>query len=1272
MPNCPDCGSSMVLRTAKRGNHAGNQFWGCSNFPRCRGIKNFESGEAEEPSTKSNTKKNQATHLSQSVTWLENAKRDHWVCDYTTVGSIPFTVSKTEFKYDLSIGRALSQCMLLTDREASRINSNKAQLAISAILLKILRRGSMALTMPDIEQSALNQAGLLTQTIPLTEKSGEFGFEWKDTRQSKVDPQSLLRQYSRREKFSPSEHLDVGGEVFDSPLEDKFYNEILPKSCIDDPRHWITPQAPLDIILSARGLQDTSSAGGRRVDFLFYHPFGHPLVIEIDGEEHIENIDTDNQRDEALEKIGIKVLRITNDEIEKGKGTKLENLIESINICLTKQTEGGASKEIEEFILDCTRATQLQYAILKAVQYGWLSANDNWDIEITNGSTISNSAIAESARLMLCLDRIYKLETAPKKIRCYKNGHLMESFEREGISYKEIEASNPINSECVTNLLTISLEHYSSPNAKIPKNSNSGESGNSPDMIIRPAFLPVSLAVTDDYRQPRLNSTLDDLQELSPPLTSLLQAIFRKNNFREGQLPAIRNALCGLDSVVLLPTGAGKSIIYQLAGLLLPGVTITIDPLVALIEDQIDGLEQYGITRALGLSANTLTQGNRESILNGIEKGEYFFILMSPERLQSPDFRNTLISLSQTTTVNMAVIDEAHCVSEWGHDFRPSYLHLSRNLRQFCRDSNGDPPPLLALTGTASRAVLRDMLADLQVSTDNDKALIKPQSFDRKELNYEIKRVSPGAESASLRGIINSLPNDFGYPIGDFFSSHGSKTNAGIVFTRYVNGNDGLVNLERELKTILPCDIALFSGSKPKGLQGDWEAEKRRYAKEFKRNQRPLLIATKAFGMGIDKPNIRYTIHYGMPSSLESFYQEAGRAGRDRNSAKAYIIFSEFDSDQTDSILDPNKDIEVIREMLDSARRDSRDDATKALWFHLNSFQGIEEEMMAVKEILGRLNSIDQRINQTIPFDPTSRTIQEKAIYRLLQCGVIEDYTVDFGSRQFDLHILKYARERCIFDILSYIQSSQPGRTSDIQRKLREVPNNDTKETIADLVRVYITFTYEVIEKSRRRSLQESIRAARESKTDVDFRERILYYLSEGVGAETFQELIDKQSIDWVDWFKFLEKINNPVEAGEIRGISIRFLESYPDHPGLLIVRGLAESRCNDPEPILIGQSIVSACQLGKEKYGLSNENVDHLIEKLHHTAKESIKALQAPLAYASYKVNVEDYTDEIDPLLEDLSHENDTAKRIYHTHRLQNIVDKSASLIDKLEQQFN
>ena len=209
-------------------------------------------------------------------------------------------------------------------------------------------------------------------------------------------------------------------------------------------------------------------------------------------------------------------------------------------------------------------------------------------------------------------------------------------------------------------------------------------------------------------------------------LRFFLRHVFRKRDFWDGQVRVIARLLQGKDTIVLLPTGGGKSLTYQLSGLLLPGMTLIIDPLVSLMTDQAENLETAGID-LVGFISSQLDPAEKEASLRDMEAGRLAFTFISPERLQIQEFRNQLQTVVARFPVSLAVIDEAHCVSEWGHDFRPSYLHMPLNLQRYCSNGDGRKPTLAGLTGTASFAVLTDIQMEMQI-TDED-AIVLPKSF---------------------------------------------------------------------------------------------------------------------------------------------------------------------------------------------------------------------------------------------------------------------------------------------------------------------------------------------------------------------------------------------------------------------------------------------------------------------------------------------------------------------------------------------------------------
>ncbi len=370
-------------------------------------------------------------------------------------------------------------------------------------------------------------------------------------------------------------------------------------------------------------------------------------------------------------------------------------------------------------------------------------------------------------------------------------------------------------------------------------------------------------------------------------LKRLLQIVFRKRDFKDDQLKAISRLLRGDSAIVLLPTGGGKSLIYQLVGMLLPGMTVIVDPIIALMDDQVYNLRRMGIDRIEGISSQLTPKAKKakDEVLQRMAGGELSYVFISPERLQSEEFRVQLQQAKSYVPISLAVVDEAHCLSEWGHDFRPAYLRLPQNLQNYCKDKDtGAFPTLAALTGTASYAVLEDMQAELELNDED--AIIRPASFCRSELHFDVRQVSPESRAAELQLVREEMPGRWNLDSKEFFQSGcGNGTDCGLVFCPHVDGNMGVVAVAAELG-----HANFYAGKRPKGFEGDWDKHKQDMQSRFIRSEIQELIATKAFGMGIDKPNIRYAVHFVAPSSVEQLYQEAGRAGR--NGKKGYALWT--------------------------------------------------------------------------------------------------------------------------------------------------------------------------------------------------------------------------------------------------------------------------------------------------------------------------------------------------------------------------------------------
>ena len=515
------------------------------------------------------------------------------------------------------------------------------------------------------------------------------------------------------------------------------------------------------------------------------------------------------------------------------------------------------------------------------------------------------------------------------------------------------------------------------------------------------------------------------------------------------------------------------------------------------------------------------------------------------------------------------------------------------------------------------------MLVDLGINRNRSDALIRPESFDRPELLFEVVRTRlPEDPNGSLRGVLHSMPAKFGLPRTEFYRPSGQHTASGIVFVPTVNARCyGLIDARKTVRSATNASVTFYSGRPPRGIDfAAWSGEKRTNARNFKRNQVPILVATKAFGMGIDKPNIRYTVHFGMPGSLESFYQEAGRAGRDRKPARCVIVFSEYDEGRSDALLDPDLDLSELQERFEAVNRDraTRDDVTRALWFHLQGFHGAADEVEDVKLRLDEIGRLSSRRTVELPFDRDNKIKRkEKTLYRLLRIGVISDYEVDFGARKFMVTVQPFDFVDCKRRLLDYVYAAQPAKSKLLARQLDAIVPASLHHAAYELARVLIEFIYDVIERSRRRMIQESVLFARRAHSDEDIRARLLDYLQEGLGAERISELLDQPQVSLANWYELVDKCQTPVDAGELRGLCIRALETYPDHPGLLLARAAAEAMCSDHDDGVSSQGIGAAIRGSIVDYELAPTDVQVTIETLFDLALTRARELGVSLVVA-------------------------------------------------------
>ena len=334
-------------------------------------------------------------------------------------------------------------------------------------------------------------------------------------------------------------------------------------------------------------------------------------------------------------------------------------------------------------------------------------------------------------------------------------------------------------------------------------------------------------------------------------ITTLLRKVFAKDRLRDGQQQVIDSVLDGKDTLAIMPTGSGKSLCYQLPARLLKGTAIVVSPLISLMKDQFDKLEALGI-RAAQLNSS-LAAAEEEAALAALAAGQLEIVFCTPERLAQPDFLTVL----KQVAIDLFVVDEAHCISQWGHDFRPAYLDMAAALAALGR------PTVLALTATATE----DVVDDIRKQLGRPRMQVVNTGIYRPNLHYSVVQVTNPEEktAAALRLVAQAQ-------------------GAGIVYAATVKAAE-------ELHLALQAageSVALYHGKLPAG-------ERKLGQEQFMSGARRVMVATNAFGMGIDKADVRFVIHLQLPANLESYYQESGRAGRDGEDADCTLLFLQDD-----------------------------------------------------------------------------------------------------------------------------------------------------------------------------------------------------------------------------------------------------------------------------------------------------------------------------------------------------------------------------------------
>ncbi len=702
------------------------------------------------------------------------------------------------------------------------------------------------------------------------------------------------------------------GEVsdnFESKAEQQFWNEPLKKMLGPGGIQLALRQRYLDTIVGANFTE-------QRTDVSVQFPgstmrlVAKGIILEVDGPAHGTTPVKrgDERRDEACEKAGWAKTyrhRLWNnckpsdpiDTKHSGVAKALQHpYLRRINENVLKPLASDAlGQRVQILVLFPLAVARIQRVILELVRGGVLSLDaPEWNLVVLDRDGLNGCGVAAAEDLRIWMLRIFAI---------YQPGQTVPMIRVHEILQRDSSATLPVSADVFLDV-SVQLRY----GVSLPTPPGLLSLGGIPRVVIRSAYYNSDpyhhLAFTDPLF-PQIKDS-----DLESELAFFLQNIFRKVAFRDKQTEIIMRALRCESVIALLPTGAGKSITYQLPTLLQNGITLVVDPIKSLMKDQVDNLQALCISSAF---INSMNKDAKERRLNTklMQQGCLKFVFVSPERFVIQEFRDALNKIRNERKVYFAyvVVDEAHCVSEWGHDFRTAYLRLGINAVHFCATKMAKLP-LLALTGTASFDVLDDVKIELGYERDSE-ITVRQESMKRDNLKYQvvalktppeippsaannemiIREIIGKAKLASLPVIIGDMTQILtGLDVRAFLSN---DNGSGLVFCPHARNVHGAEGVQTSLIAAFEearDTFGVFHGSPEESAYAGFDPIQTQ--NNFKKGVFKVLACTKAFGMGIDKPDIRFTLHYNIPPSLESFYQEAGRSGRDGEESQCWILYA--------------------------------------------------------------------------------------------------------------------------------------------------------------------------------------------------------------------------------------------------------------------------------------------------------------------------------------------------------------------------------------------
>ncbi len=882
------------------------------------------------------------------------------------------------------------------------------------------------------------------------------------------------------------------------------------------------------------------------------------LVIEIDGGSHQEpaQIRKDSERNRYLNRHGISTLRLSTSDL-RAKNSRFQQFISELRKQCEESPRLQAYKECslnEEHLMpswrfDVTASIRLQLAVLAAISHGQLDLSEPvWRLSVSQDF----QPVATQSWVNAALDDLFGWLELFARLSFSDFSAPRVVFDADGLHVNMLLFDRPDDKVLRRGELTV----QTSAVQDLPYAFRDGQV----NRTIRAKDLGIS------YLPVKSGDQVSNELPLASDLTELCHKVFGHENFRPGQETLIFNALMGKKSLGLMPTGSGKSLCFQLPSLLSQGATVVIVPIKALGRDHAAELQTAGFSDRVVNIDSDMPAPIRDQLLAGrIRRGEIRFAFVSPERFQIASFRELLNHLKSKQLLQMFVVDEVHCLSEWGHDFRPSYLTLPGILGSISSDV-----PVLGLTATASVNVLRDIQSEFEIP---EELVAYEMHRSRTELEFFIKHEfsGPSYVENEVKRIVAS--------------SDGNAPPPTHIFSRYVNGDLGVWAYSEKLgQSKLGLRIGQFSGKMPKKFDldtayvrlGNPEIPKPMTFEDYKQTVQDLwkkglldvIVTTKAFGMGVNKQDVRYTLHAGMPSSMEAFYQEAGRAGRDRKKSFCQMLFKP-EADDVEAIFerlraDPSP--KTFNQIADKPK--VRGDFRRQLWFLSQGLISVEEELALVTrahELINGTNDETVSINasQFSDLSHGKERLQE-TLYRLYQMGLIAPWVVtnwgqfDEGVKETEVSKLPNSFKEACEKVAARFQAID-GKFADLSSLERLKAQASTEENWPELYSQLLNWVRRKHLDSRLQStknLYDKCMTFNEDEAD-SFREDLEAFFK--VDSSAFQ-LAMLRDMPQKDVVKTLEELlidetgKLQREQGVLRKLSTqlaRLLEGTQDSPGL-------------------------------------------------------------------------------------------------------------------------